>query len=202
MRTTRTTRAVGIALFSLAPLALPVLTTGAAQAHGYTENPPSRQAQCAAGQAGDCGPIQYEPQSVEGPGNFPQAGPPDGKVCSAGNANFGQLDDPRGGRWPAASVQPGQEVRFQWKNTASHPTASYRYFITKDGWDPAKPLTRDQMEPAPFLTKDFGGQKPGPTESHPVRLPAGKTGHHVVLGVWDIADTANAFYSCSDVNFG
>ena len=202
MRTKRMPRAVGGTLFSLATLVLPVLMAGGAQAHGYTENPPSRQALCAGGQVRDCGSIQYEPQSVEGPGNFPQAGPPDGKLCSAGKANFGQLDDPRGGKWPAAGVQAGQEVQFRWKNTASHPTKSYRYFITKEGWDPMKPLTRDQVEPAPFLNKDFGGHKPGPTESHPVKLPAGKKGHHVVIGVWDIADTSNAFYSCSDVNFG
>lgn len=76
---------------------------------------------CASGGAGDCGPIQNEPQSVEGPGKFPQEGPPDGKLCSAGQANFGW-----GGGWPAKGVQPGQEVQFRWKNTASHPTARSR----------------------------------------------------------------------------
>ena len=202
MRTKRRTRAIGVALFSLAPLTLSFAASGVAQAHGYTEEPPSRQAVCASGGAADCGPIQHEPQSVEGPGKFPQEGPPDGQLCSAGQANFGQLDDPRGGKWPAKGVQPGQEVQFRWKNTASHPTESYRYFVTKDGWDPTKPLTRDQLEPAPFAEQPYGGQKPGPSESHPVKLPDGKKGQHLVLGVWEIADTSNAFYSCSDVNFG
>lgn len=193
-------RALGVTAFALIPFAGPLLASGVAQAHGYTQNPPSRQALCATGKAGTCGPIQYEPQSVEGPGNFPQAGPPDGQLCSAGKPQFGQLNDPRGGTWPTTPVTPGQTVPVQWTNTALHPTRGYRYFITKDGWDPTKPLTRDQLEPAPFATHDYRDKIPGKTEGHPITLP-NKRGKHMILGVWDIADTSNAFYSCSDVDF-
>jgi len=196
----RTRRALGVGVLALAPVVAPVLTAGAAQAHGYTQSPPSRQALCASGKAGDCGPVQYEPQSVEGPGDFPQAGPPDGKVCSAGNVPFGQLDDPRGGTWPATPVTGGQPVQVRWTNTAAHPTSDYRYFITKDGWDPTKPITRAQLEPAPFATHQYGGRTPGTTEDHTITLP-GKKGRHVIVGAWNIADTSNAFYSCSDVDF-
>lgn len=202
MTTKRAARSIGISLLGLSTLLAPAITTGLAQAHGFTENPPSRQAVCANGAAGDCGPIQWEPQSVEGPGNFPQQGPADGHLCSADNPTFGQLDDPRGGDWPATNLEPGQNVQFHWKNTASHPTESYRYFITKDDWDPNKPLTRDQLEPAPFATVDYGGKTPGDTEVHDVRLPAGKHGKHMIFAAWEIADTDNAFYSCSDVNLG
>ena len=38
-----------------------------AYAHGYVNAPPSRQANCAAGRVTGCGPVVYEPQSVEGP---------------------------------------------------------------------------------------------------------------------------------------
>lgn len=46
----------------------------------------------------------------------------------------------------------------------------------------------------------FSGQPPA-TLSHTGTLPSGKSGHHVILAVWTIADTANAFYACSDVQF-
>lgn len=202
MLTKRANRTLGAALFGLATMAMPVLTAGAAQAHGFTQNPPSRQALCADGKAGDCGPIQWEPQSVEGPGNFPRGGPADGHLCSGGNEKFAALDDPRGGTWPATKVQAGQTVPFRWKVTASHSTESFRYYVTKNGWDPTKPLTRDQLEPAPFQTVDFGGKKPGSTVTHEVTLPKDKKGRNMIFAVWEIADTNNAFYSCSDVNFG
>ena len=66
----------------------------------------------------------------------------------------------------------------------------------------AQPLTRSALEPEPFLTVDFGGQRPPFTVTHTGTLPAGKSGRHLIYGVWDIADTGNAFYSCADVTFG
>ena len=56
--------------------AIPLLTATPAFSHGYTTSPPSRSYRCAQQQVADCGSIQYEPQSVEGPKGFPQAGPP------------------------------------------------------------------------------------------------------------------------------
>ncbi|MEU3505901.1 lytic polysaccharide monooxygenase, partial [Streptomyces hundungensis] len=32
-----------------------------------------------------------------------------------------------------------------------------------------------------------------------VEAPSGRSGRHVVVAVWTIADTGNAFYACSDV---
>ncbi len=32
-------------------------------------------------------------------------------------------------------------------------------------------------------------------------MPTQKSGKHVILAVWDVHDTANAFYSCADVKF-
>ncbi|AYN38566.1 hypothetical protein D9753_06110 [Streptomyces dangxiongensis] len=47
----------------------------------------------------------------------------------------------------------------------------------------------------------YGGKQPPATLSHSGTLPTGLSGHHVILGVWTIADTGNAFYACSDVTF-
>lgn len=32
-------------------------------------------------------------------------------------------------------------------------------------------------------------------------MPTQKTGKHIILAVWNVADTTNAFYACSDVQF-
>ncbi|MEU0692209.1 lytic polysaccharide monooxygenase, partial [Streptomyces uncialis] len=57
------------------------------------------------------------------------------------------------------------------------------------------------LESTPFLTVPYNGQRPPWTLSHSGQVPSGKTGNHVVLAVWTVADTPNAFYACSDVKF-
>ncbi|NJP31587.1 lytic polysaccharide monooxygenase [Micromonospora thermarum] len=163
---------------------LPLVATGAvlsslavavpAQAHGYVSGPPSRQALCAQNRVPDCGQIKWEPQSVEGPKGL--------RSCHAGIAHFAVLnDDSRG--WPATSV--GSTVTFTWTNTARHATSNWEYFIGN---------TR-------VAVFSGGGQQPPATVSHTVNLGA-YSGRQKVLAVWNIADTANAFYSCVDLQIG
>ncbi|MFE3068623.1 lytic polysaccharide monooxygenase [Streptomyces sp. NPDC059247] len=175
-------------------------TGGTAQGHGYTDSPVSRQQLCGNGTVRNCGQIQWEPPSVEGLKGFPSRGPADGRICAGGNGRFSELDDPRGGNWPATSLTAGQNHTFLWRISARHATTDFRYYVTKDGWDPTKPLTRADLDPQPFLTVPFGGRQPGATVTHTGVLPQ-KTGRHLILGVWTIADTGNAFYACSDVRF-
>ncbi|WP_431044228.1 lytic polysaccharide monooxygenase auxiliary activity family 9 protein [Streptomyces sp. P1-3] len=188
---------IGVGLAAATVLA----TAGSASSHGYTDSPISRQKLCANGTVKNCGPIQWEPQSVEGPKGFPSGGPADGQICSGGNGQFAQLDDPRGGSWPATQVSAGQEQTFTWRFTAAHATTDFRYYITKNGYSPSQKITRANLELTPFLTVPYNGQRPPSTISHSGRLPSGKSGHHVIVAVWTIADTANAFYACSDVRF-
>ncbi|WP_306320552.1 MULTISPECIES: lytic polysaccharide monooxygenase [unclassified Streptomyces] len=179
------------------------LSAGGASGHGYTDLPISRQKLCANGTVKGCGDIQWEPQSVEGLKGFPAAGPADGHICSGGHGNFGALDaakQPNGTAWPTTQVSAGQSQTFRWQFTARHSTTDFRYYITKDGWDQSQPLTRASLNTTPFLTVPYQGQPPA-TLSHTGTLPSGKSGHHVILAVWTIADTANAFYACSDVTF-
>ncbi|MDF3292102.1 lytic polysaccharide monooxygenase auxiliary activity family 9 protein [Streptomyces silvisoli] len=193
---------LGVVIVGLGVLGACVLATGSASSHGYTSQPPSRQALCADGTVGDCGDIQYEPQSVEGPKGFPQAGPPDGAICSGGNSRFAQLDDPRGGQWPTTQLTGGQTYDFTWTFTARHATTDFEYFITNDSYDPTQPLTRAELQPRPFLTVPYGGRPPSSaTVTQQGTVPAGLTGRHLILAVWNIADTGNAFYACSDVQF-
>ncbi|MEV5505266.1 lytic polysaccharide monooxygenase auxiliary activity family 9 protein [Streptomyces orinoci] len=177
-------------------------TAGTASSHGYADAPTSRQEFCANGTVPDCGEIQWEPQSVEGPKGFPDAGPSDGTLCAGGNSRFAELDDPRGGAWPATSLTAGQDYTFRWRLTARHATTDFRYYITNDSYDPTQPLTRSELEPEPFLTVPYDGRVPeSAIVEHQGTIPAGKSGRQLILAVWTIADTGNAFYACSDVQF-
>ncbi|MFE2639996.1 lytic polysaccharide monooxygenase [Streptomyces scopuliridis] len=191
---------IGAAVVGLAVAGVSLLATGSASSHGYTDSPISRQKLCANGTVTNCGNIQWEPQSVEGPKGFPAAGPADGKICSGGLGQFAQLDDPRGGAWPTTKVSGGQSYNFRWQFTARHATTDFKYYITKDGWNSNAPLTRAALDSQPFLTVPYNNQQPPATLSHSGTLPS-KSGRHLVLAVWTIADTGNAFYACSDVQF-
>ena len=195
-------RRLSLAGIAVGALALTVSTSvPLAYGHGWTNSPISRAKLCQQGAVQNCGAIQWEPQSVEGPKGFPAAGPADGVLCSAGLAQFHELDDQRGGAWPATQLQGGQGFTFTWHLTAPHSTADFSYYMTKQGWNPSQPLTRSALELTPFLTVKMNGSRPPNDVSHPGTIPAGRSGRHMILAVWTIADTGNAFYQCSDVNF-
>ncbi|MFD2765347.1 lytic polysaccharide monooxygenase [Micromonospora eburnea] len=167
-------RRITIPLLSTGVVAATLAVATPAQAHGYVSSPPSRQALCAQNKVPDCGQIKYEPQSVEGPKGL--------RSCHAGLAQFAVLnDDSR--NWPATSV--GSTVTFTWINTARHATSNWEYWIGN---------TR-------VAVVDGGGRQPDATVSHTVNL-GGFSGRQKLLAVWNIADTANAFYSCVDLQIG
>jgi chitin-binding protein len=159
---------------ALAPVFVVALPAGTASAHGYISSPPSRQANCAQGRVANCGQIVYEPQSVEGPKGL--------RSCNGGLSQFAVLNDESKG-WPATSV--GGTVTFNWVLTARHSTSTWEYYIGN---------TR-------IAVFDDGGRQPGATVSHTVSM-GGFTGRQKVLAIWNIADTANAFYSCVDLQIG
>ncbi|MET9115847.1 lytic polysaccharide monooxygenase [Streptomyces longwoodensis] len=200
----RTRTKLSAAAVGLAATGALVLSSGGASGHGYTDLPISRQKLCQNGTVSNCGDIQWEPQSVEGPKGFPAAGPADGQLCSGGNSRFSQLNSPRtpsGGAWPTTRVTGGQSYTFRWQFTAMHATTDFKYYVTRQGWNQDHNLSRSDLNLTPFLTVPYGGQRPPSTLSHSGTLPSGLSGHHVVLAVWTVADTGNAFYACSDVTF-
>lgn len=161
------------ALLGLTTAGAFVLSSGGASSHGYTDLPVSRQKLCADGTVTGCGNIQWEPQSVEGPKGFPAAGPADGTICSANHGEFGALNGakaPDGTAWPTTKVTAGASQTFRWQFTARHSTTDFRYYITKNGWDDSKPLTRADLDTAPFLTVPFSGQ-PRPPSRTPAPCP-------------------------------
>ncbi|MBC1372796.1 chitin-binding protein [Listeria booriae] len=166
-----------------------------ASAHGYISKPESRAYLGAKRINQDVGGVMYEPQSVEARKGFPEKGPADGKIASAGI--FLKLDEQTENRWVKVDV-PGGKTRIEWTLTAPHRTSSWSYFITKKGWNPNKPLTRDQLQ---LITKiQADGSAPPTSVVQDITIPEGHTGYHVLLGVWDIADNSNAFYQVVDLN--
>ncbi|MER5768631.1 lytic polysaccharide monooxygenase auxiliary activity family 9 protein [Streptomyces sp. NPDC001985] len=155
----------------IAPLLAVCLPASTASAHGYISSPPSRQAQCAANTV-PCGQIKYEPQSVEGPKGL--------RSCSGGNGRFSELDNDSKG-WTVTPVS--RSTTFNWRLTARHATSTWQYYV-------------GGQKVAEF---NDGGAQPGSTVSHQVNLGSA-SGKQKVLAVWNIADTANAFYACVDVN--
>ncbi|KAF9479508.1 hypothetical protein BDN70DRAFT_878673 [Pholiota conissans] len=165
---------------TLSSLALAMLRIAVApvSAHGYVENPPSRQALCNAGVVPGCGSVQWEPQSVEGlQGSF---------KCNGDGARFPELNDDALWHGHFFTVLPGLDaLPFTWKLPAPHRTATWEYFV----------ITQNNA----LLTSinDFNATPPA-IVTHQVPL-AGYTGRQTVLARWNIGDTPNAFYSCVDL---
>ncbi|MDO7897876.1 N-acetylglucosamine-binding protein GbpA [Pseudomonas citrulli] len=178
-----------------------------ALAHGYLEVPPSRALLCQQGVNQNCGGAQYEPQSTgetfkgfpNGAGGAPLQGPVDGKIASGGVALYSALDAQSATRWQLTEITD-RNIAFKWQYTAVHPATKHEYFITRDGWNPNEPLKRASFDSAPFCTVDGGHQTPVGGTPHHCVIPDSKSGHHVILAVWTVGDTDNAFYNPADVN--
>ncbi|MGU3370268.1 lytic polysaccharide monooxygenase [Bacillus mycoides] len=171
-----------------------------AYAHGFVEKPGSRAALCSQNYGAlnlNCGNVMYEPQSLEAPKGFPQGGPVDGKIASAGGLFGGILDQQTADRWFKNTIKGGENT-FTWKYTAPHLTSQWHYYITKKGWNPNKPLTRADLELIGTVKHD--GSAASNNLSHKINVPTDRSGYHVILAVWDVADTVNAFYNVIDVN--
>lgn len=188
-------RILMIGLITMLTLAFSMAFSNTVSAHGYVDGPKSRALLCAEGANYDCGRIVYEPQSLEAPGNFPESGPADGEIASAGI--FHELDEQTEDRWAKVGMSSGA-FTFQWTLTAAHATDKWNYYVTKENWDPNSPLKRSDLEL--FCTIDDQGKRPPFTVSHDCVIPE-RSGYHIILAVWEVADTPNAFYNVIDVNF-
>ncbi|MEU8569371.1 lytic polysaccharide monooxygenase [Streptomyces pathocidini] len=143
---------------------------------------------------------------------------PDGKLCSAGDSNDQRAKGLNLARtdWPTTDLpKGGSAFTFSYAHAAVHNPYTFYYFVTKDGYDPSKPLTWNDLEDTPFLVAH--NQKPNgeqdlfdekrKTTNLAAQLP-NKSGKHLIFTIWqgnvktDGAVQSNeAFISCADVNF-
>ncbi|WP_112268848.1 lytic polysaccharide monooxygenase [Lentzea terrae] len=151
-----------------------ITPVGTASAHGYVSSPPSRSAQCARGIVQGCGAPQWEPQSAEGV---------KGQMnCSGDRGDFAVLNEDNRG-WQVTGT--GTSLTMTWTFTARHRTRDYEYYIngTRVGY--------------------VNGNKLAPVDpvQHTINL-SGFSGRQKLYAIWNIEDTAMAFYSCIDINIG
>jgi chitin-binding protein len=125
---------------------------------------------------------------------------PDGRLCSAGREQHKAFDLARAD-WPATTLLPDASgnVRFTFRGTAPHATAYFRFYLTRDGYDPSRPLAWSDLDAAPFCEPQWVLDN---GRFHMTcKLPQ-RTGRHVLYTIWQRSDSPEAFYSCSDVDFG
>ncbi|MFD3607246.1 lytic polysaccharide monooxygenase auxiliary activity family 9 protein [Streptomyces atroolivaceus] len=185
--------------------------------HGAVTKPESRaQLHLADWQAAGLEAGKFFPGTESGlrdpyaPDDVVNARPPeDGRIASAGKDFAAKLDEPDSQQgWQKHPVRSGEALDITWAYHAPHKTRRWNYFLTKDGWDPSKPLSRAQFDPEPIATYQNSGQPywsaddllPEDPTVHSVTLPEDRRGYHVLLSVWEVADTAQAFYQVIDLD--
>ncbi|MFJ7208635.1 lytic polysaccharide monooxygenase [Streptomyces sp. NPDC098789] len=207
-----TRTAARIAALGLAPLAVAAYAAAPAAAHGsmtdpvsrvaacYAEGPESpKSAACKAAVAASGAQAFYDWNAVNIANAAGQSKKliPDGQLCSAGNSKYKGLDLPRAD-WPASPMAAGAHT-FRYKGTAPH-KGSFELYVTKDSYDPTKPLKWSDLEATPFLKVSDPGMRSGDYVFSGT-VPK-KTGRHLIYSVWQRSDSPEAFYTCSDVVFG
>lgn len=198
---------IGFLLVSTSVLGLGIFSqTNEAFAHGYVSSPVSRgyQGQLDKASIGwdsalqKYGKVIDAPQSLEAPKGFPENGPADGKIASA-NGALGDfvLDKQSSDMWKKSDINTGINT-FTWTYTASHSTSKWHYYMTKQGWNPDASLSRDELEL--IGTVEHDGSAAINNLSHAITIPDDRSGYHIIVAAWDVADTGNAFYSTIDLN--
>ncbi|MEV5438854.1 lytic polysaccharide monooxygenase [Streptomyces sp. NPDC052682] len=194
------------------PFLLPLWAVGPAWAHGAPTDPVSRvvacspeggaragSAACRAAVAANGGPFTaWDNLRVAGVNGRDRQLIPDGKLCSGGLPAYRGLDLPRAD-WPSTRLRPGAALTLRYVSTIPH-TGTFRLYLTKPGYDPAKPLTWSDLPDKPFAEV----RDPALTDgAYRVRatLPADRAGRHVLYTVWQNSSTPDTYYSCSDVVF-
>ncbi|MFF3214038.1 lytic polysaccharide monooxygenase [Streptomyces sp. NPDC002886] len=196
----------------LAPLAVAAYAVAPAAAHGSMTDPVSRVAACyaegpespksaackaAVAASGAQAFYDWNAVNIANAAGQSKALIPDGKLCSAGNDKYRGLDLARAD-WPASPMAAGAHT-FRYKGTAPH-KGSFELYVTKDGYDPSKPLKWSDLESAPFAKVTDPGMQSGDYVFSGT-VP-NKTGRHLIYSVWQRSDSPEAFYTCSDVVFG
>ncbi|RQW99127.1 lytic polysaccharide monooxygenase auxiliary activity family 9 protein [Micromonospora inaquosa] len=123
---------------------------------------------------------------------------PDGELCNGGLSAYRGLDLPRTD-WPSTQLTTGAKFTFRYRTTIEH-RGTFRLYVTKPDYDPRKKLTWADLESRPFLTLTDPPVRAGAYQLAG-RLPAGRSGRHLIYTIWQNSNTPDTYYSCSDVVF-
>ncbi|MFI0351199.1 lytic polysaccharide monooxygenase [Actinomadura sp. 9N407] len=211
MRSPRTKAVVAAVTLPTASVAVLVASAGPAAAHGTMSDPPSRVYVCknegpenpkseackaAVAAAGTQAFYDWNEVSLLDAGGRHREIIPDGQLCGAGRAKYRGLNLQRTD-WPARRVSPGP-LTITYHATAPHSNSNFEFYITRAGWDPSQPLRWSDL----VHLRTFNGQNPTTFTKWTIDIPQ-RTGRHVVYSIWQrVVGSAEAFYTCSDVDFG
>ncbi|RYE73204.1 MAG: hypothetical protein EOO80_19345, partial [Oxalobacteraceae bacterium] len=185
----------------------------AAHAHGATEFPIARVYNCykhpslpacqaAIAYGGEQAIYDWNGVNQGAANGHHQAVVPNGALCAGGQEKFKGFDLARND-WPATSWSPGADGKyeFRYNATAPHRSLNWKFFLTREGYVPeAAPLRWSDLDQVQELGPDRIVTV-GKVYNMKLTLPK-RTGKHVLYAVWQRADSAEAFYACSDVDFG
>jgi len=203
---TATAAAVAVA----APLLLATWAAGPAQAHGAPTYPVSRVAACSpeggslirtaackAAIAANGAPFTaWDNLRVAGVNGRDRQVIPDGQLCSGGLAAYKGLDLARAD-WPSTRLTPGGTFTLTYSSTIPH-TGTFKLYLTKPGYDPARPLKWSDLPAQPFATATDPALVNGAYRIK-ATLPSDRTGRQMLYTIWQNASTTDTYYSCSDV---
>jgi predicted carbohydrate-binding protein with CBM5 and CBM33 domain len=202
-----------IALIAAGAFVVTAALAAPAQAHGALNNPVSRVYACSPeGGQGTRSAACKAAIAVSGAETFAEWDNlrvpnvngrdrqliPDGKLCSGGLPAYRGLDLARAD-WPATKLTAGANFTFTYRTTIPH-QGSFRMYVTRDGFDPTQPLKWSDLDAKPFLTVNNPKITNG-AYVMPGKLPAGKTGRHIIYTIWQTTSTPDTYYSCSDAVF-
>ncbi|MEU5025355.1 lytic polysaccharide monooxygenase auxiliary activity family 9 protein [Streptomyces milbemycinicus] len=200
------------ALLGAAPVLLMTLAAGPAQAHGAPTDPVSRtvacspeggensrSAACRAAVAAGGVPDEWDNLRVAGVAGQDRQKIPDGKLCSGGLDAYKGLDLARAD-WPSTRLAAGADLTLTYRSTIPH-TGTFELYLTKEGYDPTRPLKWSDLDAKPFAT----ATDPALVDDAyrvKAKLPTGRTGRQLLFTIWRNTSTPDTYYSCSDVVFG
>ncbi|MEU8871229.1 lytic polysaccharide monooxygenase [Streptomyces javensis] len=207
------TAAVG-ALLGALPCLFTALAAPPAQAHGAPTDPVSRTFACSPEGGGAARSAAC--RAARGAGDDPEAAAwdnlriagvagkdreriPDGKLCSGGLEAYRGLDLPRAD-WPSTRLSAGADLTLTYRSTIPH-TGTFELYLTKEGYDPKRPLKWSDLEARPFAT----AKDPALVDDAyriKATLPADRTGRQLLYTIWRNTSTPDTYYSCSDVVLG
>jgi predicted carbohydrate-binding protein with CBM5 and CBM33 domain len=212
MRFPRRKRVAAAAVAVPAATMVTVLANSApAAAHGTMSDPPSRVYVCknegpespdseacraAVAVAGTQAFYDWNEVSLLDAGGRHREIIPDGQLCSAGRAKYRGLDLQRAD-WPAKQVSPGA-FTLTYHASAPHANSNFEFYITREGWHPSMPLRWSDL----VHLQTFNNQNPATFTQWTINLPQ-RTGRQLIYSIWQrVVGSAEAFYTCSDVDFG
>ncbi|WP_371482851.1 lytic polysaccharide monooxygenase [Kitasatospora sp. NBC_00315] len=206
-------RALTLGVVASTVLLTALSAAGTASAHGSMSNPVSRVAACFAegpehpqsqvckdlvAMSGTQPLYDWNEVNIANANGQHQALIPDGKLCSANRDKYKALDMARTD-WPATAVAAGPYA-FKFRVTAAH-VGLMTVYITKVGYDPTQPLKWSDLDPTPVAQTQVTRTATDGYYNFAGTLPQ-RTGRQLLYMTWQRSDSPEAFYSCSDVDFG